>query len=88
MRVPRAHFRRLVREAIATVPSELLERVHNLDIVIERRPSVADRRSAGVRRGDTLLGLYHGIPLTERGEYYNLVLPDKISIYQAPIEEM
>ena len=87
-RVPRAHFRKLVREAIATIPGPLLERVHNVAIVIERRPSVADRKAARVRRGDTLLGLYHGIPLTERGEYYNLVLPDKISIYQEPIEEM
>ncbi len=36
--------------------------------------------------GNTLFGLYHGIPLTKRGEYYNLVLPDKISIYQEPID--
>jgi predicted Zn-dependent protease with MMP-like domain len=77
-----------VREAVATLPPELLARVHNVDIVVERRPSIADRRMAGLHRGQTLLGLYHGIPLTERGEYYNLVPPDRISVYQDPIEDI
>ncbi|MGE0570869.1 MAG: metallopeptidase family protein [Dehalococcoidia bacterium] len=84
----RARFRRLVREAVATLPRALLNRVQNVDIVVERRPSLADRRLAGISSRETLLGLYHGIPLTERGEYYNLVLPDRISIYQEPIEGM
>ncbi|MGD9933878.1 MAG: metallopeptidase family protein [Dehalococcoidia bacterium] len=84
----RARFRRLVREAVATLPRALLNRVQNVDIVVERRPSLADRRLAGISSRETLLGLYHGIPLTERGEYYNLVLPDRISIYQEPIEDM
>ena len=83
----RAHFRQLVREAGAELPPALLERVHNVAIVIERRPTARDRKAAGVGPGRTLLGLYHGIPLTQRGEYYNLVPPDKISIYQEPIEE-
>ncbi|MCC6387852.1 MAG: metallopeptidase family protein [Dehalococcoidia bacterium] len=82
----RAHFRQLVREAVAELPRELLERVQNVAIVIEWRPTARDRKSAGVGPGRTLLGLYHGIPLTKRGEYYNLVPPDKISIYQQPIE--
>lgn len=84
----RADFRRLVREAVATLPPELLRRVHNVDIVIEWRPTAHDRKAARIGGGHTLLGLYHGIPLTRRGENYNLVLPDKISIYQEPIEEM
>ncbi len=82
----RAHFRQLVREAVAELPRDLLERVHNVAIVIEWRPTARDRKAAGVGPGRTLLGLYHGIPLTKRGEYYNLVPPDKISIYQEPIE--
>lgn len=71
---------------MGSLPPGLLQRVHNVDIVIERRPSGRDRKAAGLGAGRTLLGLYHGIPLTKRGEYYNLVLPDKISIYQEPIE--
>lgn len=75
-----------MREAVASIPAEILQRVHNVDIVIERRPTARDRKVAGVGPGQTLLGLYHGIPLTARGENYNLVMPDKISIYQEPIE--
>jgi predicted Zn-dependent protease with MMP-like domain len=84
----RSHFRKLVREAVAELPHELLSRVHNVDVVIEWRPTAMEKKSAGVGPGRTLLGLYHGIPLTKRGEYYNLTLPDKISIYQEPIEDM
>ncbi|MGK2965637.1 MAG: metallopeptidase family protein [Tepidiformaceae bacterium] len=73
---------------MATLPPELLERVSNVDIVIETRPTARDRKVAGIGPRRTLLGLYHGVPLTKRGEYYNLVLPDKISIYQEPIESI
>lgn len=75
-----------MREAVALLPPELISRVHNVDIVIEWRPTALERKRARVGPGRTLLGLYHGIPLTKRGEYYNLVPPDKISIYQEPIE--
>lgn len=82
----RTHFRKLVREAVASLPPELLRRVQNVEVVIEQRPTARDRKAAGIPPGHTLLGLYHGVPLTARGENYNLVLPDKISIYQEPIE--
>ena len=45
-----------------------------------------DRKLAGLGPRSLLLGLYHGVPLTKRGESYNLVAPDKISIYQEHIE--
>ena len=77
-----------MREAVALLPPGLLERVENVDIVIEWRPTARDRKLGGVGPGRTLLGLYHGIPSTMRGEHYNLVAPDKISIYQEPIEEI
>ena len=68
------------------MPPALLERVDNVEIVVERRPTAMDRKVAGIGPHSLLLGLYHGIPLTQRGEGYNLVLPDKISIYQESIE--
>ena len=71
-----------------SLPPDLMSQIDNLEIVIEARPSEDDLEAGGVPPGSTLLGLYHGIPLTARGEFYNLVLPDKISIYQEPIEEM
>lgn len=76
----------MVREAVASLPPDLVRSVHNVDIVIERRPTARDRKVAGIGPGKLLLGLYHGIPLTKRGEFYNLVAPDKISIYQEHIE--
>lgn len=84
----REHFRELVREALESLPRELMARVQNVEIVIEWRPTAQDRLQAGLGPGSTLLGLYHGVPLPDRGENYNLVLPDKISIYQGPIESI
>jgi predicted Zn-dependent protease with MMP-like domain len=75
-----------VREAIAEIPPELRRRLSNVDIVIEQRPTPEDLELAGIGHGHLLLGLYHGIPLPDRGENYNLVMPDKISIYQESIE--
>lgn len=87
--VSRERFRELVHEAVELLPDGLRYAVRNVDLVIEDHPTRADLEAAGVARGHTLLGLYHGIPLTARGhEGYNLVLPDKISIYQGPIESM
>ena len=74
---------------MATLPPALLQRVQNVAIVIERRPTARERKQAGIGPGHTLLGLYTGIPLTHRGhESYNLVLPDRIFIYQEPIESL
>jgi predicted Zn-dependent protease with MMP-like domain len=55
-------------------------------VVIETWPSRETIRSMGLPPGETLLGLYEGIPLTERTSRYGLVLPDRITIYQGPIE--
>jgi predicted Zn-dependent protease with MMP-like domain len=88
VRLERRHFRKLVREAVASLPPQILDRIQNVDIVIEPRPTARDKKVAGIGPGRTLLGLYHGVPLTHRGSNYNLVLPDKISIYQEPIESI
>lgn len=57
----------------------------NVDVVIEDEPS-ADQLGPEAEPGDTLFGLYQGIPLTERGSSYSMVLPDKISIFRGPLE--
>ena len=73
-----ATFEVLVAEAIAEVPGELAEMMSNVEIL------VADRNPAEPE----LLGLYEGIPLTERGDGYAGVLPDRITIYRLPLQEM
>jgi predicted Zn-dependent protease with MMP-like domain len=79
-------FQRLVAEAWRRIPREFRDRVHNLAIVVEPEPTPAQLRTAGVRPPATLLGLYEGVPLTQRGSWYQMVLPDKISLFQGPIE--
>ncbi len=79
-------FEALVLEALETMPEQFREALDNVDIVVEEWPSWNTMRMARVRSKYGLLGFYHGVPLTERTSGYNLVSPDKISIYQKPIE--
>ena len=83
--MPRGRFLRLVRRALAGLPPPFRDRLSNVDIVVKRRPGTTDRREADLAPGDTLYGFYSGVPLTERGGY-GMVLPDKITIFQEPLE--
>lgn len=83
----RRRFESLVSQALDSLPSDLQERMDNVDVVVEDWPTEDDLERAGVGPGETLLGLYIGIPLTERASNYGMVVPDKIIIYQGPIEE-
>ncbi len=85
--VSRAAFDRLVARALAGIPEPFRSRLENVAVIVEERPSRELLASMGVPRGDTLLGLYDGIPLPERGESYNLAPPDRIIIFRAPILE-
>ena len=81
----RARFARLVSRAVAELPERYRERMRNVEIVI--RDEADPRPSRGEsERGETLLGLYEGVPLTERRE--EPWLPDRISIFRRPIEAM
>jgi predicted Zn-dependent protease with MMP-like domain len=77
-------FEELVAKAIEALPEEFRERLENIDIVVADRPTRVQRR--GMRSRDSLLGLYEGVPLTARTQSYDLVMPDKITIFQGPIE--
>lgn len=82
----RSRFETLVAEALNSLPPEFHEKMENVDVVIEAWPSRDDLETAGLAPDETLLGLYEGVPLTERTTHYGLVLPDKITIYQGPVE--
>lgn len=86
MRVSRSRFEALVAQALNDLPDEFQDKMHNVDVVFADWPTRGELRRAGLRRGDTLFGLYQGVPLTKRTTGYGLVLPDKITIYQGPIE--
>jgi predicted Zn-dependent protease with MMP-like domain len=86
--IARERFRQLVDEALASIPAQFREALQNIAIVIEQEPSPAQLDEAGVEDpDDTLLGLYEGTPLTERGWAHGNVLPDKITLFQGPIED-
>jgi predicted Zn-dependent protease with MMP-like domain len=78
-------FEQVVAETLDGLPPMFQRQIENLAIVVEEWPDRWTMDAAGVRRPGDLLGFYHGIPLTERGEYYGNVAPDKISIYRQPI---
>lgn len=81
-----AEFEDLVYEALETIPDELRVYIDNVHILTRMWPSRYDLQSAGVPPGNTLLGLYSGVPLTVRTSSYNLAPPDTITLYQGPIE--
>lgn len=83
----RDYFEQLVNEGIKAIPQKFLEKLSNVDVVIEDEPTPEQLKKNNVRRGWTLFGLYEGVPLSERGSSYGGVLPDKITIFQKPIEE-
>jgi predicted Zn-dependent protease with MMP-like domain len=81
-RLRQARFARLVARALDDLPAEFREQMRNIEIVVEDEPSPEQLRGDG-----ELLGLYEGVPLTDRGamEPY---LPDRISIFRGPIERI
>ncbi|MCX8126069.1 MAG: metallopeptidase family protein [Dehalococcoidia bacterium] len=82
----RRKFERLVEKALAGLPPEFASRLENVEVCIEDEPTPEQLEYAGMGPDDTLFGLYEGIPLTERTQDYNLVIPDKITIFRKPIE--
>ena len=80
-------FEALVSEALDGLPDEFLEHLDNVQVDVEEWPSAEDLQQVGLAANAryALLGLYHGIPNTERGVFY-MGLPDRISIYKGPIE--
>ncbi len=80
-------FEQLVSEGIDTIPEKFLKRLDNVAIVIADAPTKAQLKENHVEAGSTLLGLYEGVSLTRRGDFYGTgeVLPDKITIFKNPI---
>jgi predicted Zn-dependent protease with MMP-like domain len=80
-------FRQLVEEALKEIPRRFRREMKNVAVVVEGEPSPEILAEMEIEPGDTLFGLYQGTPLPERGWAFGNALPDRISIYQKPIEE-
>jgi predicted Zn-dependent protease with MMP-like domain len=83
----RAEFERLVAEAVALIPRRLRREMKNLALVVEPEPSAELLLEMGIDSPDSLYGLYQGTPLPERTWGFGNTLPDRITIFQRPIEE-
>jgi predicted Zn-dependent protease with MMP-like domain len=83
----RQEFRAHVDQALAMIPDRFREAMQNIAIVVEDEPSPQTLRELDLEPPDTLLGLYQGTPLTERQWSHGNALPDKITLYQGPIED-
>jgi predicted Zn-dependent protease with MMP-like domain len=83
----RERFTVLVEEALRGIPRRFRDAMKNVAVVVEDEPSQDLLDDLEMEPDDTLFGLYQGTPLTERGANYGNTLPDRISIYQLPIEE-
>jgi len=77
-RVARHRFRLAVQQALESLPDGIEERLDNVVVTVEDEP---DHEG-----GESLFGIYEGIPLTERTSGYGMVTPDRIVIYQGPLE--
>ncbi len=84
----RQRFEWLVAKAVDSLPEEFRARLENIDVVVDDQPTPHQLAALNRKRGETLLGLYEGVPLTRRSRHYGLVAPDKITIFQGPIESI
>jgi predicted Zn-dependent protease with MMP-like domain len=80
-------FEQLVGRALESLPAQFQELMDNVAIFIEDHPSHTMLRDLGMSPGETLLGLYQGVPQTERTTRYELVTPDRITLFKRPIED-
>jgi len=81
-------FEKLVEKAVVSLPEHIQKAMDNLAIVVEKSPSPDDLRKTGTKIGNSLLGLYQGVPKTSWGRSFGQILPDKITIFREPIESL
>lgn len=75
----------MISSAMETLPERDIENLQNVVITYADEPSEDQKNKLRLRGDSLLLGLYEGIPLTQRGAGYNLVLPDKITLFKKPL---
>jgi predicted Zn-dependent protease with MMP-like domain len=83
----RSRFEAIVSEALDGLPEEILAAMENVDVVVENEPDKEIREEFGLADDETLYGAYRGTPLVDRGYSDVPLLPDRIVLYQTPLEE-
>ena len=81
-------IRKEVSRVLDRLPRRFREQLHNVEFVVEERPSIELLRAEGLDpRHDTLYGIYQGVPLPDRSSLDPPLLPDKITIFAEPLQE-
>jgi len=78
-------FNKLVTQALAEIPEEFLEKLENLEIVVEEEPSPDLLFELGLGKRDVLFGLYQGIPRPDKSTFQGMSLPDRITLFRNSI---
>lgn len=78
-------FDRLITQAMDELPHEYIAGLENVAITYEDEPTEEQKLKMKIDHNHLLLGLYEGIPLTQRGNGYSFVLPDKITLFKFPL---
>lgn len=85
MNISDHEFDYLITRAMDELPQKYIQGLENVAIVYEDEPSAEQKEKMKLDNQHLLLGLYEGIPLTQRGNGYSFVLPDKITLFKHPI---
>lgn len=85
MEISDVQFEELINQSMDELPQEYIRGLKNVAVTFDDEPTPEQRQKQQLSPDQTLFGLYEGIPLTRRGAGYNLVLPDKITIFKGPI---
>jgi predicted Zn-dependent protease with MMP-like domain len=91
-KVKREHFIRLVEEVLDSLPMEFRERIHNLAVMVEDRPRMRKKaRGRGGKIGphkprSLLMGVFQGVPATQKSVFGLCPEPNRIILYQKNIE--
>lgn len=83
----KSKFEKLVQDGVKEIPENFRRKLSNVAIVVEDDPSRDQLKKLKISGSMNLLGLYEGIPQTKR-DNYGMVLPDKITVFKNPIENI
>ena len=85
IQVSNEQFQQLINQALTSLPGEHAKNIENVAILYEELPTPEQRQKLALRHDQTLLGLYEGVPLSQR-QGLARVLPDKITLFKLPLE--
>lgn len=88
IKVTDEQFEDIINQALDSLPPKYVKRLKNVAILSAETPSAQQRKQLNISDNQLLFGLYQGIPLTKRGSNYTLVLPDTITIFKQPHEQV